>query len=231
MKFGDLSDVDLSVSSHRGLHFWIFWGIRLLMNPNHVLLNLAQALAAAGVPSGDPLLDLFGSSQSIGTQPVVKQLPPLPQLLLRSQALRMVAWLLWQVARLGLLRMVAWMLWQAAQLGLWKTFTIQLETPSGNVIPPNGSGAVTQSLKVTNPQKVVNWSSGLGFDDRAGLGFDDRAGLGFDDRAGLGAGLGFDDRAGLGFDDRAGLGFDDGAGLGLDDGAGLGLDDGGWTRV
>ena len=32
--------------------------------------------AAVGMPSGDPLLDLFGSSQSIGTQPVVKQLPP-----------------------------------------------------------------------------------------------------------------------------------------------------------
>ena len=35
-----------------------------------------------------------------------------------------------------------------------QSFTIQLETPSGNIVPPNGSGTVTQSLKVSNPQKV-----------------------------------------------------------------------------
>ena len=36
----------------------------------------AEPPAAGGVPSGDPLLDLFGSSQPIATQPVLNQPPP-----------------------------------------------------------------------------------------------------------------------------------------------------------
>ncbi|CAH3029280.1 unnamed protein product, partial [Porites evermanni] len=33
------------------------------------------------------------------------------------------------------------------------TFQLQLQSPSGNVIPPNNSGAINQGLKVANPQK------------------------------------------------------------------------------
>ena len=34
-----------------------------------------------------------------------------------------------------------------------QTFQLELLTPSGDLIPPNNSGAVTQTIKVMNPSK------------------------------------------------------------------------------
>lgn len=39
------------------------------------------------------------------------------------------------------------------QAAVPKTFQLQLQSPSGNVIPPNNSGAVNQGIKVANPQQ------------------------------------------------------------------------------
>lgn len=39
------------------------------------------------------------------------------------------------------------------QAAVPKTFQLQLQSPSGNVIPPNNSGAINQGLKVANPQQ------------------------------------------------------------------------------
>ncbi|XP_022106671.1 AP-1 complex subunit gamma-1-like isoform X2 [Acanthaster planci] len=39
------------------------------------------------------------------------------------------------------------------QAAVPKTFQLELLTPSGDVIPPNNSGAVTQTIKVTNPTR------------------------------------------------------------------------------
>lgn len=35
-----------------------------------------------------------------------------------------------------------------------QTFQLQLQSPSGNVVPPNNSGAINQEVKVANPQQV-----------------------------------------------------------------------------
>ena len=35
-----------------------------------------------------------------------------------------------------------------------QTFQLQLLSPSGNVMPPNNSGTITQEVKVANPQQV-----------------------------------------------------------------------------
>jgi len=37
-----------------------------------------------------------------------------------------------------------------------QTFQLQLQSPSGNVVPPNNSGAINQEVKVANPQQVIN---------------------------------------------------------------------------
>lgn len=85
MKFGDLSDVDLSVSSHRGLHFWIFWGIRLLMNPNHVLLNLAPPLLLLVCLQATLCWIYLALLSPLELNLLLNNCHPLPQLLLRSQ--------------------------------------------------------------------------------------------------------------------------------------------------
>ena len=35
-----------------------------------------------------------------------------------------------------------------------QTIQLQMASPSGNTIPPNGSGSVTQVINIANPQKV-----------------------------------------------------------------------------
>ncbi|XP_020609742.1 AP-1 complex subunit gamma-1-like [Orbicella faveolata] len=39
------------------------------------------------------------------------------------------------------------------QAAVPKTFQLQLQSPSGNVVPPNNSGAINQEVKVANPQQ------------------------------------------------------------------------------
>ena len=39
-----------------------------------------------------------------------------------------------------------------------KTLQLQLQSPSGNIIPPSNSGMVTQVVKVANPEKVTRLS-------------------------------------------------------------------------
>ncbi|XP_002732837.2 AP-1 complex subunit gamma-1 [Saccoglossus kowalevskii] len=41
------------------------------------------------------------------------------------------------------------------QAAVPKTFDLQLHSPSSNIVPPNNSAAVTQLIKVSNPQKAV----------------------------------------------------------------------------
>ncbi|CAB3982938.1 AP-1 complex subunit gamma-1-like [Paramuricea clavata] len=40
------------------------------------------------------------------------------------------------------------------QAAVPKTLQLQLQSPSGNIIPPNNSGQITQLVKVANPQKA-----------------------------------------------------------------------------
>ena len=37
-----------------------------------------------------------------------------------------------------------------------QTFQLQMVTPSGNVVPPNNAGSVTQVINIANLQKVIS---------------------------------------------------------------------------
>lgn len=41
------------------------------------------------------------------------------------------------------------------QAAVPKTFQLQMLSPSGNMVPPNNTGQLTQQLKITNPQKAM----------------------------------------------------------------------------
>ena len=51
-------------------------------------------------------------------------------------------------------------------LYFFQSFQLQLQSPSGNVLPPLNAGAVTQVIKINNPQKVSDRSFFLKQKDR-----------------------------------------------------------------